>query len=131
MLTDNDQRSWVLTFFARFFAVLGTLAFVGTSFWWMSMFYLGGVSNSTMADFAKIVLEIGCIPGALLVVALVIDLKRNRTSDTGSWITRTLRHFPLLSLYPHPLRWILGFELALLLCLNLIFVRVLLFQHPH
>jgi hypothetical protein len=131
MFTDDDEQSWALSFFARFFAILGTLTFGGTSFWWMSMFYLGGVGDSTMLDFSKLVLQISCIPGILLVIALLLDLKRVRKSESENWMTRTLRQSPVLFVHPYPLRWVIGLELFLLLYLNLIFVRVILLKHPH
>jgi hypothetical protein len=113
MFTDDDEPQWTLAFFARGCACLGALSLAGTYFYWFAMLYLGAVANSWIRDFARQVLILSCIPGVFVLTALLLDLRRDRNREVDNWMTRFMRNAPLLSIYPHPLRWILGSELFL------------------
>jgi Zn-dependent protease with chaperone function len=113
MFTDDDEPQWTQTFFARICACLGALLLAGIYYYWFALLYLGAVADSGIRDFARQVLILNCIPGVFVLTALLLDIRRDHSSEADSWMTRFMRNAPLLSIYPHPLRWILGFELSL------------------
>jgi hypothetical protein len=113
MFTDDDEPQWTLTFFARICAVLGALSLAGTYFFWLSPLFLGAVANSEARDFARFILILSCIPGTLLIAALLLDMRRKHSNQPDNWMTRFMREAPLLSIYPHPFRWILGVEFSI------------------
>jgi hypothetical protein len=107
MLMDDDEPQWTLTFFARLCATFGALALAFTYYFWLALFILGGVAYQDLPNFAKNVLLISCVPGVFFVAALLLDLRRDHSKVPENWMTRIMRDLPLLSLFPHPLRWVI------------------------
>jgi hypothetical protein len=110
MLLSNNERQWGLVFFARLFTTLGTPPLLFG--YWSAIKLPADMSDPAfVASKFELVLCIEAVAGVFILCALLFDLLRTRSYEVPGWINRVMCDLPLFSLYPHPLRWILGTEL--------------------
>jgi len=110
MIQDDAERQWAMAFFARSLTVLGTLPL---AYGFLCLLVLPVETGNPAFIVAKceLILWPEALAGLLLLAAMAIDLKRRRRDEYPTHIENIIRGIPLLSLFPHPLRWILVLEL--------------------
>jgi len=112
MFTDDDEPRSIIGFVAGLFTFLGTFPLVA-GLWAFLVLPVAESDPAYVRSRSELVLIIEGIAGFFLLITLVLDLWRNRSKEMVRQPNRVMSNLPFLSLYPHPLLWILGFELSL------------------
>jgi hypothetical protein len=112
MWTDDDEPQWTIAFLAWLCTFLGTFPLLA-GLWSCLILPVDFGDPAYVRGKSELVLTVEGIAGAFLLIASGLNLWGSRNQGAIIPANRFMSNVPLLSLYPHPLRWILGFELLL------------------